>query len=159
MLASLTLVACTEGGQQRSAIPDWSQDLPRSRSLDEGAYAHAGNSSAVMFAPGAEQNGSFYAYERDLAPEYARRDGALAISEPDATAGWYAWPEQARASLDDQGRFYTSSNPNVFVFPGGHNQYTRPYAPYNRTRGHRDAGRAHGEYGQRGNIAPRRRVR
>ena len=90
----------------------------------------SGNSSALMFSPGVQTEGSFYTYERDMAPEFSRRDAQLSISVPNATAGWYAWPVQARPSLNDRDYFTVSSNPNTFIFPGSdgyssHDQYQR----------------------------------
>lgn len=153
LLASFALAGCAGGGQERREVPYWSLYAPQTEGQPDPLMSHSGNSGAVIFAPGAEAGGSFYAYERDLAPEYARRDGALAVSEADATAGWYAWPEQARPSLDDQGRFYTSSNPNVYVYPGGEDRrYSNPY-------GRRDSYRPRRDHGHRGNDYPRRRVR
>lgn len=146
MLSPLVLVGCASSGHERRDVPHWSFYAPEYQHQGEPLMTHSGNSGAVMFAPGAEAGGSFYAYERDLAPEYARRDGALSVGVPDATAGWYAWPEQQRPSLDDQGRFYTSSNPNVYVYPGGDDRRYHSYYG-RRDRGHR------------GSPYPRRRVR
>lgn len=97
---------------------------------------HSGNSGAVMFSPGVQTEGSYYTYERDLAPEYNRRDEKLAITVPDATAGWYAWPVQSRPSLNDRDFFTTSKNPNTFVFPGtdGYSSYDRHQREIRRDR-------------------------
>ncbi len=116
VLASLTLLGCTSSAQSRRDVPhwDWHAQLP---TQSESQMTHSGNSDAVIFAPGVETTGSWYAYERDLAPEYARRDAELAVGEPDPTAGWYAWPEQQRPSLDDQRSFNTSRNPGRYVYP------------------------------------------
>jgi len=154
MLGSLVLVGCASAGGQRREVPYWSLNAPGSQMNDTLAMTHSGNSDAVMFAPGTQTDPSFYAYERELTPEYARRDGDLAVSSPDATAGWYAWPEQARPSLDDQGRFYISNNPNVFVYPGGDDRRSSSvYGRRDRSFYGRDGARRGGD------RSPRRHVR
>lgn len=153
MLGSLVLVGCASSGQDRREVPHWTLDAPQPHHEQQTLMTHSGDSSAVLFAPGAQAGGSEYAYERDLAPEYNRRDGALAVGEPDPTAGWYAWPEQQRPSLDDQGRFYTSSNPNVYVYPGGEDHR------YNHVYGRRYRHFHRRDYGRRGYPYLRNRVR
>jgi hypothetical protein len=118
-LGALTLIAMTalsahaadEEQRRWKTTPD---DHAQRRAL----MTSSGNSSAMLFAPGVRTEGSFYTYERDLAPEFDRRDSQLSLSVPDATAGWYAWPTPARPTLNDRDYFSTSRNPNTFVFPG-----------------------------------------
>lgn len=142
VLVALTMIGCAGSSQSRRDVPDWQwRELEQQRSE---LMTNSGNTGAVIFAPGAEVAPSWYAYERDLAPEYARRDTALAVGEPDPTAGWYAWPEQQRPSLDDQEYFHTSRNANVYSYPG--------------TDGHRHRS-YHDRRDRRSSPYPRRRVR
>ena len=123
---------------------------------------NSGNSGAVVFSPGVRTTGSWYLYERDLTPEFDRRDTALSLRVPDATAGWYAWPSPPRPSLNDRDYFTTSSNPNTFVFPGtdGYSSYDRHQSDVRRDRRYRSGTHIHiHRHGSRGSDGPRRRVR
>ena len=144
VLASLTLVGCASSQQRTSEIPDWDWGDTDNQQYDRaGLMTHSGDSGAVIFSPGVETEGSWYAYEREYAPEYARRDSELSVRVPDATAGWYAWPEQQRPSLDDRGYFRTSRNPEIYVYPGSDRPAaSRPSGNWNR--GRRDAHRRGG---------------
>ncbi|NQX95802.1 MAG: hypothetical protein HRT64_12940, partial [Erythrobacter sp.] len=123
---------------------------------------NSGNSGAVIFSPGVLTTGSWYLYERDLAPEYDRRDNALSLRVPDATAGWYAWPSPPRPSLNDRDYFTTSSNPNTFVFPGvdGYSSYDRHQRDVRRDRRYHSGKHYHfHHHGSRGTDGVYRRVR
>ncbi len=129
-LGALTLVGtaacCASAGDEDQRR--W-KTTPSDHDARRALMTSSGNSSAVLFAPGVQTEGSFYTYERDLTPEYGRRDEQLSISVPNATAGWYAWPAQARPSLTDRDYFTVSNNPNTFIFPG-----TDGYSSYDQHR-------------------------
>jgi hypothetical protein len=124
-LISMAALGAQAGDDEKSRWKTTPGDHAQRRAL----MTSSGNSSAAIFAPGVRTEGSFYTYERDLAPEYNRRDSRLSLSVPDATAGWYAWPTPARPDLNDRDYFSTSSNPNTFIFPG-----TGGFASYDQHR-------------------------
>lgn len=148
VIALLPLVGCASGGgsQARRDIPHW-ESLPASQRQIEraGLMTHSGDSEAVIFAPGAEADPAWYTYQRQIAPEYDRRDGALAAGVPDPTAGWYNFPQPARPTLEDRDFFRTSRSPNTFTFPG-----------FDPGHGYRSW---HGYRSHRSSPYPRRRVR
>lgn len=136
VLASLTLLGCASSAQSRREVPHWNWQT-QAPIQNQSQMTHSGNTGAVIFSPGVEMAGSWYAYERNLAPEYARRDTELAVGEPDPTAGWYAWPEQQRPSLDDQRSFNTSQNPGRYVYPSvddGRRGYSGRYNRFDQRR-------------------------
>ena len=148
VIALSPLVGCASGGgsQARRDIPPW-ESLPASQRQIEraGLMTHSGDSGAVVFAPGAEADPAWYTYQRQIAPEYDRRDSTLAVGTPDPTAGWYNFPQPARPTLEDREFFRTSRSPNTFTFPG-----FDPGHGYRSGRGHRP---------HRSSPYPRRRVR
>jgi len=145
VLVTLMLAGCASSSRHHSRydIPHWEIPQCEQQVQREQLMTHSGNSGAVIFAPGAEADPSWYAYQRQIAPEQDRRDGALAVGEPDPTADWYRWPVNEQPTLEDQEYFHSSRNANVYTYPGrdGHS-----------SRSHRGSSRSHGVY-------PRRRVR
>ncbi|MCR9075752.1 MAG: hypothetical protein NXI07_06915, partial [bacterium] len=69
-LGSAALAGDGDGDRRWKTTPD---DRPQRAAL----MTSSGNTSAVLFAPGVRTVGSFYTYERDLAPEHDRRDSQL----------------------------------------------------------------------------------
>jgi len=164
LLALGALAICA--GSSLAGEPDQDQrrwkTTPDDHQQRAALMTSSGNTGAVLFAPGVRTTGSFYTYERDLAPEFARRDSELSISESDATAGWYAWPTPARPSLNDRDYFTSSSNPATFVFPGsdGYSSYDRHRREIRRDRIRENQKHIHiHTRGNRGSHGFRRRVR
>lgn len=122
--------------------PRW-KTTPSDHAQRRALMTSSGNSGAVLFAPGVLSQGSYYTYQRDQSPEYARRDAQLSLTTPDATGGWMAWPAQVRPDLDDRDYFSTSTNPNTFVFPGtgGYSSYNRYQRSVRRSRSFSGHGR------------------
>ncbi|MEZ6164824.1 MAG: hypothetical protein R3B67_10350 [Phycisphaerales bacterium] len=143
LLSSFALLGCASSQQRGEDIPDWDWGNSEIQQGDRASLTtHSGESGAVIFSPGVEAQGSWYAYEREYAPEFNRRDSELSVRIPDATAGWYAWPEQQRPSLDDRGYFRTSNNPETYVFPGSDRPvYGRPHYGGSYHHYRRDTGR------------------
>lgn len=134
---------------------------------------NAGSSNSVMMSPGAA-NSQAYAYAEGIEPEFDRRDDAMNIRSTKAPLSM-GWAENPRPSLDNMRVFYTSSNPNRYVYPsttpgqwnghstgssgshrGGHHSQTQSYGyvyeygfgyKQNSSRGH----------GQRTNPRPSNR--
>jgi hypothetical protein len=161
MLGVLALGTGATIAGDRDADTRW-KTTPDDRAQRAALMTSSGNSSAVLFAPGVRTVGSFYTYERDVAPEYDRRDSQLSLSTPDATAGWYAWPSPPRPSLNDRDYFTSSSNPSTFVFPGidGYSSYDRHRREIRRDRIRENQKHIHiHTRGSRGSDGPRRRVR
>lgn len=99
-------------------------------------YAHAGSmrSDAVFDGPEGAWALEMAGGARAL-PEYARRDGDLALSEPGPILATNQWPQPEAPSLEDQ---------LVYVYPAG-GQGTGVWVTYQRAR--EDYGYRHGPYG------------
>lgn len=117
-LATVMLVGCaSSGGHARRDVPEWDTMPYEQQAQRAQMMTHSGDSSAVIFSPGAEADPAWYAYQRQVAPQIARRDDDLGVGNPDPTAGWYNWSLPERPSLGDRAYFSTSRNPDSYAYP------------------------------------------
>ncbi len=120
LLAGLALSACLGacGALPRnSAAGPWRWSAPVT--IDAG---NSGNTTAVIAPPGRWGDAARYASGDARSPEYGRRDGALGVEGGEITDSWYAWPVEARPSLNNQRSFRTSRDPDRYTYPS-----TEPY--------------------------------
>jgi len=131
------LTGCGEGRYGAAGAWDWTPPTMLAQNpaqptnaapLNTAPAVNSGTSSAVIVPPG-RANAGQYAYSNPMNPEFDRRDESMSIRSNETYLSM-GWPEAPRASLDNQRTFYTSDDPNRYVYPS-----TTPRERYHTSHG------------------------
>lgn len=115
--AGLVLAGCATTRQSDAGPWRWSPPIP-SNTPTTPRMGHSGSGGAVVASPGDLGGAMLYAYsDPAYAPEFDRRDERLGVVGSDPTAGWYAWPDSPRPSLEHTRSFSSGRNADRYVYP------------------------------------------